>query len=86
MQDIIKIDHLYFKSSRRKIYNLCKYYLPIAFWRDINKWYLSLKDADDEQSKVSNKLKNIELGQKSVEKYLFLNNIWLFLTVREINS
>ena len=84
MQDITKTDELYYKSKCRKVYNFSEYSLPIAFLRDIHQGYLSLKDADDdEQSKFTNRLKNIDKGIKSVEKKLFLSNIGLFFTARE---
>ena len=52
----------------------------INYWflRDINEGYLSLKDADDEQTKFANKLKSINKGIKSIKKKLFLSNIcWI---------
>ena len=51
--------------------------------REIHKVYLSLKDADDEQSKFANKLKSIDKGIKSIVKKLFLINIGLFFTARQ---
>ena len=47
LQGIIKLDELYYKSKRRKVYNFSEYSLPIVFLRDVHKGYLSLKDADD---------------------------------------
>ena len=46
-----------------------------------NEEYLPSKDADDEQSKFTNKLKNID---RLIKKKLFLGNIGRFFTVREI--
>ena len=46
-----------------------------------NEEYLSSKDADDEQSKFTNKFKNID---RLIKKKLFLGNIGRFFTVREI--
>ena len=71
------------KSSCKKTYDFCKYCLYIIFLRDIHERYLSYKDADDEQSKFANNLRNIDKGLKSVEKIVFLNNIGLYLTARE---
>ena len=45
MQDIIKIDYLYYKWKLRKIYNLTEYFLPIVYLRDIHEGCLSLEDA-----------------------------------------
>ena len=57
--------------------------LPIAFLRNTCERDLSLKDADDEQSKLANELKSIEKGIKPAEKNSFLSNIGLFLSTRE---
>ena len=59
MQDI-KTNVLYYKSKCRKIYKSSECSLPIVFLRDIHKGYLSLRYADDEESKFVNKLKNID--------------------------
>ena len=67
LQDIIKTGYLYYKSKSRKIYHFTEYSLPI-FLRDMHEGYLSLKDADDVQSKFANKLKSIGKGIKSIEK------------------
>ena len=85
-QDIVKLDELYYKSKRTKTYKriytyFSEYSLPI-FLRDIHEKYLSLKDADDEQSKFANKLKNISIDINSVEKKFFLNNIGLFYSAK----
>ena len=85
-QDIVKLDELYYKSKHTKTYKriytyFSEYSLPI-FLRDIHEKYLSLKDADDEQSKFANKLKNISIDINSVEKKFFLNNIGLFYSAK----
>ena len=67
LQDIIQTGYLYYKSKSRKIYHFTEYSLPI-FLRDMHEGYLSLKDADDVQSKFANKLKSIGKGIKSIEK------------------
>ena len=49
--------------------------MTISRLRDINEEYLSLKDADDEQSKFANESKNIDnidKGVRSVRKRFFL--------------
>ena len=80
-QDIIKIDDLIINPNAKKIYNFTEYSLPIDFSRDINGGYLSLKDANDEQSKYGNKLKSIDRGIKPMEKKLILT--LLFFTARK---
>ena len=47
----------------------------LLFFKDTLEGYLSLKDADDEQSKFANELKNVDKDVKSVEKKFFLKNI-----------
>ena len=47
----------------------------LLFFKDILEGYLSLKDADDEQSKFANELKNVDKDVKSVKKKVFLKNI-----------
>ena len=42
--------------------------LYLLFLRDIHEEYLSLKDADDEQSNFLAKLKNLNKGKKSIER------------------
>ena len=39
------------------------------FLQEIHEEHLSLKDADDEQSNFSAKTKNVDKGQKAIEKY-----------------
>ena len=55
LHDTTKTDNLHYKWKSRKIYNFRKYSLPIFFkkytWR-------ALKDADDDRSNFSAKLKN----------------------------
>ena len=70
MQDIIKINQLYCKPKCRKTCDFGEYYSP------------NFKRIIDEQSKFSNKLKNIDKGIKSVGQ-LFLSNIRLFLNAWE---
>ena len=45
------------------------------FLRHINKGNLTLKDADEEQSKLLNVLKDLNRGVKPVEKRAVINNI-----------
>ena len=71
MKDIIKTDELYYKSGRKNTFNFGKYSLPFVFLRDIHEIYLLLKDANNEQSKFANELKNIDKVVKSVEKNVF---------------
>ena len=47
---------------------------------------LTLEEADNEQSKLINELNNINKGVKPDEKKSFLNNLGLFLGVREKNQ
>ena len=75
MQDIIKINQLYCKPKCRKTCDFGEYYSP-NFKRIIYEGYLSSKDPHDEQSKFSNKLKNIDKGIKSVGQ-LFISTIVL---------
>ena len=44
--------------------NCSKYSLPIVFSGNIRKRNLSLKDANEEQSKLSNELKGVDKGVK----------------------
>ena len=67
----------------QEIDNFTEYSFSIVFLRDIHEGYLSLKDADNEQSKFANNLKNIDKGINSIEKKLFPSNIRLFFTARE---
>ena len=53
------------------------------FLRDIHKENLTLKDANEEQSKSFNELKGINKDMKTTEKKSFLNNIRLCLSVRK---
>ena len=82
LQGSINTDQLYYKS-KQKNYSFTVYFLAIIFSKDIDEGYLSLKNADDEQSKFANKWKNIVKGVKSVEKKLFLSNIGLFFSARQ---
>ena len=82
LQGSINTDQLYYKS-KQKNYNFTEYFLAIIFSKDIHEGYLSLKNADDEQSKFANKWKNIVKGVKSVAKKLFLSNIELFFSARQ---
>ena len=50
----INTDQLYYKS-KQKNYNFTEYFSDIIFSKDIREGYLSLKNADDEQSKFANK-------------------------------
>ena len=71
LQDIIRTDELNYKSKRRKVYNFTEYFLLIVFLRDLNEGYLSLKDADDEQSNFPAKIKNLDKVKKTIEKEFF---------------
>ena len=82
LQGSINTDQLYYKS-KQKNYSFTVYFLAIIFSKDIHEGYLSLKNADDEQSKFAHKWKNIVKGVKSVEKNLFLSNIGLFSSARQ---
>ena len=75
-----------YQSKCGKDYNFSKYALPIVFSRNIYERKLTLEEADTEQSKLANKLKNIGEGVKPVEKKSFLYNLGLFLGAREKNS
>ena len=57
---------IYIINQNRKIYNFTKY----CFLRDIHEVHLSVKDADDEQSKFANKLESIDKGIKSRKKVI----------------
>ena len=54
LQGSINTDQLYYKS-KQKNYSFTVYFLAIIFSKDIHEGYLSLKNADDEQSKFANK-------------------------------
>ena len=70
MQDIIKTDELPYKSKRRKTYNFGEYFNCYFFKRCT--WRCSsLKDADYEQSKFADELKNINNGVKTSPKIAF---------------
>ena len=62
LQDIIKTDNLRHKPRSRKVPNFSEYSLCI-YLRDIHEGYLSLKDADDEQSIFAAKIKNLGNGK-----------------------
>ena len=51
-------------KSRKKKKNFSKYSLPIVSSGNIRKRNLSLKDANEEQSKLSNELKGVDKGVK----------------------
>ena len=53
------------------------------FLRDIYNGNLSLKDANEEESKLVNTLNSINRGVKSVAKKGFLKNIRLFICAGE---
>ena len=46
-------------------------FFTCCFLTDINEGYLSLKDADDEQSNFAAKLKNLDKVKKQLKKSLF---------------
>ena len=54
-----------------------------CFLRDIHKGYLSLEDADNNESKFATELKNFNKGIKTLEKKSFLNNLGLSFSARE---
>ena len=54
-------------KTQKKVYNLDKY--SSFFLQEIHEEHLSLKDADDEQSNFAAKTKNVDKGQKAIEKY-----------------
>ena len=84
MHDINKNDDLHYKPKHRKAYKFGKYSLPIAFLRDINEGYLSLKNANLKQSNFAIELKNFEKDTKTLEKKVFfLNNLGLLFSARE---
>ena len=68
LQAIIKMDELHYKSKPRKVYNFSEYSLPIVFLRDIHKEYLSLEDADDDQSNFAAKLKGLDKLKKRTKQ------------------
>ena len=70
-QDVIRKDDLNHKSKGRKTYNFSKYSLLIVFSKDIHEWYLSLENADLQQSNFAVELKNFEKGTKKKKKSLF---------------
>ena len=73
MHDINKNDDLHYKPRHRKAYKFGKHSLPIAFLRDINEGYLSLKNANLKQSNFAIELKNFEKRHKNTwKKSLFL--------------
>ena len=45
--------------------------------------YLSLEDADDQQSNFAAKLKNLDKGKKQLKKCFLQNNLGLFFRARE---
>ena len=57
--------------------------MPIISLRDIHKGNLTLKDADEEQSKLVKMLEGCDKGVKAVEKESFQNNIRLCHSTRE---
>ena len=71
LKDIIKIDDLNYKSKCGKTYNSAKYSLPIAFLRDIHEGYVSLENADFQQSNFALELKQFEKFKKTLEKKSF---------------
>ena len=75
LQDIIKIDKVHYKSKRKKTHNSSEYSLPIVFLRDMQGEYLSLKDADDEQSKFANTLNNIDILNNFKNRLFSIKNL-----------
>ena len=55
----------------------------LFFLRDIHEGNLTLKDADEEQSKLASILKDLNRDVKPIEKISFLYNIGFFLSERE---
>ena len=70
LQDNIKLEIKY-KTKRKNHYRLSKYSLPIVFLRVILAGNLSLKYADKEQTKIVNKLSDINEDKIPVERSLF---------------
>ena len=58
-------------------------FFTYCFLRDVHEGYLSLEEADDEQSNFAAKLKNLDKGKKYIEKEFFLNNLGLLFSARE---
>ena len=52
---------LYIINQIAKVLRFYWIFFDYCFLRDIHEAYLSLKDADDEQSKLANKLKSIKI-------------------------
>ena len=63
LQNNIELNEPDYKAKSRKK-KFSKYSLPIVFSGNICKRNLSLKDANEEQSKLSNELKGVDKGVK----------------------
>ena len=55
----------------------------LLFLRDAHLGYLSLKDADDEQSNFAAKLKNLDKSKETIKKNFFKNYLGLLFSARE---
>ena len=54
-----------------KVYNFSKITLDIILLRNVHTGFLSIKDADKEQSKLFKELSDINKGEKPTKKSLF---------------
>ena len=81
--DNIKKDDLNYQSNYKKTYNLGKYSLRIAFFRDAHEGYISLRNADLKRGNFTIELKSFEEATKAIEKKSFLNNLGLLFSARE---
>ena len=82
LQDIIKSNELNYNIKNWRNYNFSKYSLLIPFLTAKQKWNLTLKDLNENQSNLFNELKSIDKGKKLVKRS-FQNNIELFRSARE---
>ena len=82
----IELNKLDYKAKNEKNYNFSKISLFIIFFRNKHTKFLSIEDADIEQSKLCKELSDINKGGKPIEKKSFLKNVGFALDVREKSS
>ena len=82
LEDVIKKDNLNYKLKRGKSLQFRQIFIIYYFLRDINEGYLSLADADNEQSNFATELENFDKCIEQLKK-VFENNLGLFFNTRE---
>ena len=80
LQNNVKLDNIQQREEKNIISEILTTYYFLGY---IHKEYLSIENANKEQSDLINKLFGVDKGEVAIEKKSFRNNVRLCLSARE---